>query len=57
VQVSHVLEAMGVEPALASSALRISLGWETGESDIERLLTAWNTVVSSLLKKQPNIAA
>jgi cysteine sulfinate desulfinase/cysteine desulfurase-like protein len=46
-----------VEPALASSALRISLGWETGESDIERLLTAWNTVVSSLLKKQPNIAA
>jgi cysteine desulfurase len=57
VQTSHVLQAMGVEADLAGSALRISLGWETGESDVEKLLTAWNTVVSSLLKKQPNIAA
>lgn len=57
VQASHVLQAMGVEPALAAGALRISLGWETRESDVEKLLTAWNTVVSSLLKKQPNMAA
>ena len=57
VQASHVLSAMGVEPALAQGALRISLGWETRESDVEKLLTAWNTVVSSLLKKQPNMAA
>lgn len=57
VQASHVLAAMGVEPALAAGALRISLGWETQESDVEKLLTAWNTVVSSLLKKQPNMAA
>jgi len=57
VQASHVLAAMGVEPALVAGALRISLGWETTETDVEKLLTAWNTVVSSLLKKQPNIAA
>ncbi|AXK80397.1 cysteine desulfurase [Pseudolabrys taiwanensis] len=57
VQASHVLAAMGVEPALASGALRISLGWETAETDVEKLLTAWNTVVSTLLKRQPNIAA
>jgi cysteine desulfurase len=57
VQTSHALLAMGVEPALAQGALRISLGWETRESDVEKLLTAWNTVVSSLLKKQPNMAA
>ena len=57
VQASHVLSAMGVEPALAQGALRISLGWETRESDVGKLLTAWNTVVSSLLKKQPNMAA
>ena len=57
VQTSHALLAMGVKPALAQGALRISLGWETRESDVEKLLTAWNTVVSSLLKKQPNMAA
>jgi cysteine desulfurase len=47
VQASHVLAAMGV---------RISLGWSTTEADIERLLNAWNTVVSSLLNKQANAA-
>jgi cysteine desulfurase len=56
VQVSHVLAAMGVEPALAHGAVRISLGWSTTEADIERLLNAWNTVVSSLLNKQANAA-
>jgi len=54
VQASHVLKAMGVEPELARAALRISFGWETTERDIESLLTAWNTVVSSLLKKHPH---
>lgn len=57
VQASHVLKAMGVEPDLAAGALRVSLGWDTRESEVEMLLTAWNTVVSSLLKKQPNMAA
>ncbi|MCK9917653.1 cysteine desulfurase [Microbacteriaceae bacterium K1510] len=57
VQASHVLAAMGVEPVLAAGALRISLGWDTHENDVDKLLTAWNTVVSSLLKKQPNMAA
>lgn len=52
IQASHVLKAMGVESDLARGALRISLGWETGERDIEALLTAWNKVVSSLLTKQ-----
>ena len=56
VQPSHVLAAMGVEPELARGAVRISLGWSTTEADIERLLNAWNTVVSSLLNKQANAA-
>lgn len=56
VQASHVLDAMGVEPDLARGAVRISLGWSTTEADIERLLNAWNTVVSSLLNKQANAA-
>jgi len=56
VQASHVLAAMGVEPALARGAVRVSLGWSTTEADIDALLTAWNKVVSSLFNKQANAA-
>jgi cysteine desulfurase len=56
VQASHVLAAMGVEPALAHGALRISLGWLTTEADLQCLLTAWKNVISSLPNRQ-NIAA
>ena len=52
VQSSHVLAAMGVEPALAGGAIRVSLGWTSTDADIEKLLNAWNEVVSSLLKKR-----
>jgi cysteine desulfurase len=38
---SAVLTAMGVEPAEAETALRISCGWNTVFEDIERLITAW----------------
>ena len=54
VQASHVLAAMGVEPALAQGALRISLGWATSERDIEKLLDALTKVSSSLLKQHQN---
>ena len=56
VQASHVLAAMGVEPALTRGAVRVSLGWSTTETEIDALLTAWNKVVSSLLNKQANAA-
>lgn len=56
VQASHVLTAMGVEPALARGAVRVSLGWSTTEAEIDALLIAWNKVVSSLLNKQANAA-
>jgi cysteine desulfurase len=56
VQASHVLAAMGVEPALARGAVRVSLGWSTTEADVERLLSAWNTMISSLLNKHANAA-
>ena len=54
VQASHVLAAMGVEPALAQGAVRVSLGWSTSESDIENLLDALTKVVSSLRKRHMN---
>ena len=39
---SHVLAAMGAEPALAGSAIRVSLGRQNGPADIERLVAAWS---------------
>jgi cysteine desulfurase len=42
---SHVLAAMGVESRLAQSAIRISLGWDSKESDLDVFLKAWRNVV------------
>jgi cysteine desulfurase len=41
VQRSSVLDAMGVEPAEAASAIRVSLGWNSESGDIDRLIAAW----------------
>jgi cysteine desulfurase len=38
---SHVLQAMGVAPDIAGSALRVSLGWTTTADDIEQFISAW----------------
>lgn len=51
VQPSHVLAAMGVPPPLAQGAIRISLGWDTSESDIIRVLEAWRKLAGALGKK------
>ncbi|NVK34833.1 MAG: cysteine desulfurase [Rhodobacteraceae bacterium] len=48
VSVSHVLTAMGVDEALARCALRISLGWNTKEADIDRFLDVWPAIVDRL---------
>lgn len=50
VQPSHVLEAMGVGPELASGAVRLSLGWSTTEADIDRCLEAWRKLAGALLR-------
>lgn len=51
VQPSHVLEAMGFGPELARSAIRISLGWSSSESDIDRCLQAWRKLAGNLIKR------
>lgn len=38
---SPVLTAMGIDPAVADTALRISFGWNSQPEDIERLIAAW----------------
>lgn len=50
VQPSHVLEAMGADPALIRGAIRLSLGWETTEADIDRCLEAWRKLSGVLGK-------
>ncbi len=43
---SHVLSAMGVPDELAASALRISLGPDSGDDDIAALVEAWCTLAA-----------
>jgi cysteine desulfurase len=57
VQPSHVLAAMGVSPALTRGAVRLSLGWATTETDIERLLGAWRKLATALSKGHAGMAA
>jgi cysteine desulfurase len=57
VQPSHVLAAMGIPPDLARGAVRVSLGPTTTESEVNRLLEAWNKVSRALLNKSQGIAA
>jgi cysteine desulfurase len=57
VQPSHVLAAMGVDPALAGGAIRLSLGYTTTESAILRFLDAWRKLLESLHKSPDGIVA
>jgi cysteine desulfurase len=57
VQPSHVLAAMGVSPALTRGAVRVSLGWTTTETDVERFLGAWRKLATALSKGQAGMAA
>jgi cysteine desulfurase len=50
VQPSHVLEAMGFGRELAQGAVRISLGWSTSGTDVDRCLEAWRKLASTLLR-------
>ncbi len=41
---SHVLAAMGVSPEFARAAIRVSLGWNTTEEDIDRFIATWRRI-------------
>ncbi|WP_201838635.1 cysteine desulfurase family protein [Microvirga zambiensis] len=53
---SHVLDAMGVEPALAEGVLRVSLGWTTTKEDVLRFAEACERVVGTLYKRKASAA-
>ncbi|MEA3022981.1 MAG: cysteine desulfurase, partial [Alphaproteobacteria bacterium] len=48
VTASRVVKAMGVAPDLGAGAVRLSLGRDTTESEIDRFISAWRKVVSRL---------
>jgi len=50
VTASHVLKAMGAAPALAAGAVRLSLGRNTTETDVEGFLIAWSKLLSRLFR-------
>ncbi len=52
VTASHVLRAMRVPDRLASGAIRVSLGPDTTEAQIEAFLKAWKTLVSRLSRRE-----
>jgi cysteine desulfurase len=54
---SHVLEAMGVEPALAEGAIRVSLGWSSVEADVVRFAGALEKVLKRLYQRRIEQAA
>jgi cysteine desulfurase len=49
---SHVLAAMGVAPDLARSAIRISMGWDSSESDLDVFSIAWRDVVKHITPRE-----
>jgi len=49
---SHVLAAMGVAPDLARSAIRISMGWDSSESDLDVFSIAWRDAVKHITPRE-----
>ncbi len=54
---SHVLDAMGADPVLASSAIRVSIGWASREEDLARCVAAWADHVQRWRRRQENGSA
>jgi len=46
VEPSHVLRAMSVDASDAECALRVSFGWDSVESDVDRFVDAWGSLYS-----------
>ena len=53
---SHVMEAMGVAPALAAGAIRVSLGWSSTEEDVRRFVEACQTLAATPYKPRADAA-
>jgi len=52
VQPSHVLIAMKAGENAARGALRVSMGWNTSQSDLDAFLESWHKIVQRLEQKK-----
>lgn len=57
VGISETLKAMGVSPEIAKGAMRLSIGWDTNESDISRFLEVWKRIYQKLGRERRERAA
>jgi cysteine desulfurase len=56
VEASHVLSAMGVDAVLAKGALRVSLGWDSKQADVERFTEAYGKIVNGMRARRKRAA-
>jgi len=49
---SHVLAAMGVAPDLAAGAIRVSLGWASRQTDVDRFAAAFGEALAGLRRRR-----
>jgi len=56
VEVSHVLEAMGLSPEIAGGAVRVSLGFGTKNDDIKRYVSAFGELIKRLKRNAKEAA-
>lgn len=56
VERSGVLAAMGIGDDLASTAIRVSLGWTNSEADVERFIEVWSSIYARATGRQPAFA-
>lgn len=48
VRSSYVLEAMGFDKDISTSALRVSIGWNTTEAEIDAFLATWDKIYARI---------
>lgn len=49
---SHVLSAMGIPASESQCAIRVSMGWNTQESDIHAFIKEWKNIYAKQLTKE-----
>ncbi len=54
---SHVLQAMGCDEGEAASAIRVSTGWATTPTDVDRFIAAWSEMAGRLAPERTAVAA
>ncbi len=54
---SHVLDAMGVKPEVARGAIRVSLGWDSKQEDVEHFARSFQRIIRRLGEMTQNAIA